>query len=115
MDGAIVVRNDVPTRLRSPSGAVNFLVKQVQVRHGLRRPDDLLLLLGQISREAHDSFWAHPDTPVSDFDVRENVGAGELVLLTLRRFVSIRGEGGDIDQPGNAVIGSRGCDNCSAV
>jgi hypothetical protein len=72
------------------------------------RPHDLLLLLGQVSCEASNAFREHPDAPVRDFDVGENVCDGELVLLALRRLVSVRREGGDVDQPGNAVIGSRG-------
>ena len=45
----------------------------------------------------------------------ENVCGGKLILLALRRLAGIRGEGGDVDQPGNAVICPRRCDNGSAV
>src|SRR5882724_9114128 len=54
-------------------------------------------------------------TPVRDFDVREDVCSGELILLALRRLALVRGEGGDVDQPGDAVIGSRGRDQGSTV
>jgi len=47
--------------------------------------------------------------------VGENVCGGKLILLALRRLAGIRGEGGDVDQPGNAVISPRRCDNGSAV
>jgi hypothetical protein len=57
----------------------------------------------------------HPDTPVSDFDVREDIGDRELVLLALRRLALVGGERRDVDQPGDAVVGSRGGDESSAV
>jgi hypothetical protein len=34
------------------------------------RPDDLLLLWGKISSEAHDAFLPHPDAAVHDFRKR---------------------------------------------
>jgi len=70
----------------------------------VRGPDDLLLLFRQVSGEALDAFRKHPGSTVGDFDVGENICSGELVLLTLRRFVGIRGKCGDIDQPDDAVI-----------
>jgi hypothetical protein len=36
-------------------------------------------------------------------------------LLALRRLVGIRRECADVNQSGNALIGSRGCNDCSAV
>ena len=36
---------------------------------------------------------------------------GELVLLALRCLGLVRGEGGDVDEPGDAVVGSRGGDD----
>ena len=39
----------------------------------------------------------------------------KFVLLALRRLVGIRRERADIDQPDNAIVGSRGCDDRSAV
>ena len=78
-------------------------------------PDNLLLLLRQVSREALDAFRTHPDAPVSDFDVLKNVGGGELLLLALRRFVGVRGERGDVDKPDDPVIGSCSRDDSSTV
>jgi len=77
--------------------------------------DDLLLRLGQVSREARDAFREHPDSPVGNVDVGEDVGDGELVLLALRRLAVVRGECGDIDQSGNALNRSRGRDDRSTV
>ena len=61
------------------------------------------------------AFRKHPGSTVGDFDVGENIGSGELVLLTLRRFVGIRGKCGDVDQPDDAVISSRSRDHATAV
>jgi hypothetical protein len=47
--------------------------------------------------------------------VAEDLCARKFILLALRRLVGIRRECADVDQPGNALIGSRGCNNCSAV
>jgi len=69
----------------------------------------------RVSGEALDAFRKHPGSAVGDFDVRENIGSGELVLLTLRRFVGIRGECGDVDQPDDEVISSRSRDHATAV
>jgi hypothetical protein len=41
--------------------------------------------------------------------------ARKFILLALRRLVGIRRERSDIDQSGNALVGSRGRNDCSAV
>ena len=115
LDGPVVLTHDVPARLRLPGGAFNLLVEQVRGWHPLGRPDDLLLLLGQVSREALDPVRAQPNAPLHDLDVREYVCGGELFLQALRRLIFVRGECGDVDQPGNAVVGPRGCDDGSTV
>jgi hypothetical protein len=50
MDRAVFRGHDVPARLRLPSGSFNLLPEEVGHRHHLRRPDQLLFLLGQVSR-----------------------------------------------------------------
>ena len=67
-------RQAVPSALR---------VEQVRVRRDLGRPDQPLLLLGQVASEAADAFGEQPDPPVGDLDVGEDVGDRELVLLAL--------------------------------
>ena len=57
----------------------------------------------------------HPYASVRDLDVGEDVGDRELLLQALRRLALIRGEGGDVDQPGDAVVGARGRDDGAAV
>src|SRR2546428_10713190 len=73
MNGAVVLGHDVPTRLRPPGGAFHLLVEQIDVRHTLGCPDDLLLLLGEISREVLDGLPAHPPPPGRDFVVGHDV------------------------------------------
>ena len=91
------------------------MVEDVRSWREVRGPDDLLLLFRQVSGEALDAFRRHPGSTVGDFDVGENIGSGELVLLTLRRFVGIRGKCGDVDQPDDEVISSRSRDHATAV
>src|SRR6185437_1912680 len=105
----------VPARLRLPSGAWNLLVEQVRGRHGLRRPDELLLLLGQVPREAIDPVREQPYPSLRDLDVVEHVSGGKPGLEATRRFVFIRRECGDVDQPGNTVVSSRVRDDGSAL
>src|SRR2546422_225863 len=64
MDGAVVFANNVPARLRSPGGAFNPMVEDVRGRREVRGPDDLLLLLRQVSGEALDAFRKHPGLPL---------------------------------------------------
>jgi hypothetical protein len=89
--------------------------REVGVRRKLGRPDQLLLLLWQVAREARDAVGAQPDPPAVGLDVGEDVADRELVLLALRGLVLVRRERGDIDQPGDPVIGSRRGDHGSAV
>ena len=72
-------------------------------------------MLRKVSREAHDAFRTHPDAPVRDLNVFEDVGNGELLLLALRSFAGVGGKGSDIDEPGDTVIGSCGRDDTSTV
>ena len=69
---------------------IRFATQQVRGRRELSRPDELLLLVGQVSREACDTLREHPYPPFCDFDVGENVCGGKLILLALRRLAGIR-------------------------
>src|SRR5580693_9325925 len=68
----------------------NFRVEQVGSRHALGRPNEFLLLLGQIFRKTVAAFGTQPDTSVGHLDVGEDVGLRELRLLGLRCHVSLR-------------------------
>jgi hypothetical protein len=81
----------------------------------LGRPNKFLFLLWQISREACDATWLQPHATICDFDVVEDFRARKFILLVLRRLVGIRRERADVDESGNALVGSRGCNDCSAV
>src|SRR5258706_5906680 len=78
-------------------------------------PNGFLFLFRKISRETCDAFRAHPDAPVRNFDITENIGGGELFLLALRSFVGIGGECGYVNEPCNTVIGSGGGNDASTV
>ena len=115
MDRAVVLGHDVPARLRLPGGAPALPAEQVGGRRVVGGPDELLLCLGQVSGEAADAVRAQPDASVGDLDVGEDVRDRELVLLALRGLVGVRGQRGDVDQPGDAVVGARRRDDRSAV
>src|SRR6266446_3621812 len=51
MNGAVVLADDVPARLRLPCGSPNFRLEQVGFRDALGRPNELLLLLRKVSAE----------------------------------------------------------------
>jgi len=53
--------------------------------------------------------------PVRYLDVLENVGNREALLLALRGFVRVWGKRRDVDESGDAVIGSCGRNDASAV
>src|SRR5712671_3571489 len=115
MDSAVVVGHDVPTRLRLPGRARGVPAEEVCGRRIMGGPNNLLLFFRKVSSEARYAFRTHPDAPVRYLNVFEYVGNGELLLLALRGFVGVGGKGGDIDEPGDTVIGSCGCDDASTV
>jgi hypothetical protein len=112
---AVVLSHDIPARLGSPRGSFELLVEEVRVWHALGRPNKFLFLLWQISREACDATWLQPHATIGDFDVAEDVCARKFILLALRRLVGIRRECADVDQADNALVGSCGRDDSSAV
>src|SRR3989441_653475 len=115
MHGAVFFADDVPARLRLPSGSPDSRLEQVGFGDALGRPNELLLLLRKVSAEILRTFRTQPDTSINDFDVREDVGLRELGLLSLRRFIGVRSERADINQPDNAIVGSGTGDDASAV
>src|SRR5260370_15280203 len=115
MDGAVTRGQDVRTRLRLPGGTLDLLGEQVRGWRLVRRPDHYLLLLRKIGGEILHAFREHPDSPLSHFDVLEDFRRGELAQLAVHRLASVRGDCGDVDQPGDAVIRSRGGDDGSTV
>src|SRR5260370_38646558 len=115
MDGAVTRGQDVRTRLRLPGGTLDLLVEQVCGWRVVSRPDHYLLLLRKIAGEILHAFREHPDSPLSHFDVLEAFRGGELAQLAVHRRAGVRGDCGDVDQPGDAVIRSRGGDDGSAV
>src|SRR6266446_6951651 len=115
MHCAVVFADDVPARLRLPSGSPGFRLEQVRFGDALGRPNELLLLLRKVSAEILRALRTKPDTSIHDFNVGEDVGPREIDLLCLRRFIGVRSERADINQPGNAIIGSGAGNDASAV
>jgi hypothetical protein len=50
------------------------VVEEIRIRREVRCPDHFLLLGSEVASEALDPVREHPDAPVGDFDVREDVG-----------------------------------------
>src|SRR5947209_16213111 len=115
MNGAVVLADDIPARLRLPCGSPNFRLEQVGFRDALGRPNELLLLLRKVSAEKLRALGTQPDTSIHDFDVGEDVGPRELGLLRLRRFIGVRSERTDVNQPDDAIVDSGAGDDASAV
>ena len=51
MDGAVVIGDDVVSRLGPPRHSVDFLGEQIRGRREVGGPDNLLFLFGQVSSE----------------------------------------------------------------
>src|ERR1700752_228056 len=66
MHGMVFFADDVPARLRLPSGSPDFRVEQVGFGDALGRPNELLLLLRKISAEILRAFGPRPDTSIHD-------------------------------------------------
>src|SRR5215831_2190120 len=112
---AVVLANDVPARLRLPSRSPDFRLEQIGFRRALGCPNELLLLLRKVAAEILCAFRTQPDTSVDDFYVGKNVRLREVGLLRLSRFIGVRRERGDVNQPDNTIVSSRAGDNTSAV
>src|SRR5258708_5568461 len=115
MDGAIVLGDDVPAWLRLPGGSTDLRVEQVGLGDYLRRPNELLILLRKISAEILGALRTKPDTSIHHFNMVEHVGLREVELLRLRRFIFVGSERADINQPGNAIVGTGSGDDASAI
>jgi hypothetical protein len=66
--------------------AFDLLVEQVRHRHALRRVDEVLFRLRQVSGKAADAARLQPYSPVRHVDVLEHIGLREFVLLALQRL-----------------------------
>src|SRR4029453_13807920 len=98
-----------------PGSSPDFRFEQIGFRRPLGRPNELLLLLRKIAAEILCALRTQPDTSIYDFDVGEDVGPGELGLLRLRRFIGVRCERGDVNQPDNTIVSSGAGNDTSAV
>src|SRR6266481_4870553 len=99
MNRAVFFADDIPARLRLPSGSPDFSLEKVGFGDTLSRPNELLLLFRKVSTEILRALRTQPDTSIDDFDLGEDIGLRELGLLRLRRFIGIRSQRADIHQP----------------
>src|SRR6202012_1567348 len=90
MNGMVLQAQNVPTWLRLPWGALDFLLlEQVGDRRKMGGPDELLLLLGKVSAEKLSPVRKHPSVPVRDLHARKDI-RGILVELVLYRLAEDR-------------------------
>src|SRR5215472_7265520 len=115
MNGSVLFGDDIPARLGLPGSPPDFRLEQVGFRGALGCPNELLLLLRKVAAEILCGFRTQPDTAVDDFNVGKNVGLREVGLLRLSRFIGVRRERGDVNQPDNTIVSSGAGDNTSAV
>src|SRR5215831_13274477 len=115
LNGSILFGDDVPARLRLPGSSPDFRLEQIGFRGALGCPNELLLLLRKVAAEIFGALGTQPDTSIHDFDVGEDVGPREIGLLRLRRFIGVRCERGDVNQPDNTIVSSGAGDNTSAI
>jgi hypothetical protein len=69
MYGAVVLGHDEPARFRPPRSPFDPLREKIRDRHSLGCPNQLLLLLREVSRKTSDAVWLQPDTSIRDFDM----------------------------------------------
>ena len=113
--GAVLGGHDVPARLRPPGGALDPLVEQVRRRPAWVAHTSFCSSSGRSPAKHATPSGRIQTRPVRDFDVRKDVCDGELGLLALRRFVGVRRECSDVDEPSRAGIGPGGCNECAAI
>src|SRR5262249_10393376 len=115
MHGLILFGDDVPARLRLPATSPDFRLEQIGFRCALDCPNELLLLIRKVAAEILCPFRTQPDPSSDAFYVGKNVRLREVRLLRLSRFIGVRCERGDINQPEDTIVSSGAGDNTSAV
>ena len=117
LNRAVMVRDDIPTRLRLPGDTGCVPAEEIESRGVMGRPNKFLLFLREVSREALDAFRPHPEAPVSWFDKFEDVGGRVRRLLALRCFagIDVGRESGDVYESDDAIIGARGRNHASSI
>src|SRR5215471_14873014 len=115
MNGSVLFGDDIPARLRLPSSSPDFCLEQIGFRRALSCPNQLLLLLRKVAAEILGALGTQPDTSIDDFYVGKNVGFWEVGLLRLSRFIGVRCERGDVNQPDNTIVSSGAGNDTSAV
>src|SRR5262249_5557956 len=102
LDSTVLRCHDVPTRLRPPSSTFYLLIEQIRYGRGMRGPDQLLLLIGEIACKGRDAVSFQPNAPVCNLDMGKNISRRKLLLQALCRLVGIRGKRRDVDKRCNS-------------
>src|SRR5262249_44419428 len=106
LDSTVLRCYDVPTRLRPPSSTFYFLIEQICYGCAMSGPDQLLLLLWEITCKGRDAVTFQPNATVCNLDMGKNIGCRKLLLQTLCCLVRIRGKRRDVDERCNSRVGA---------
>src|SRR5262245_12606532 len=115
LDGLVLGGYDVPAWLGSPGGSFNLLIEEIRCRRSMRCPDELLLMLRQITGKGRNAIWFQPNTSVCHFNMREDVCGRKLFLQTLCRLVSIWRKRSDVNESGDTGVRPGGSDDGSSI
>src|SRR5215475_11119541 len=78
-------------------------------------PDEFLLVLRQITGKGRYAGCFQPNTPIGQFDMREDICGGKLFLQTLCRLISIGRKGSDVNECGHTSVRPGGSDDGSSI
>src|SRR5262249_39223957 len=104
LDGLILGSHDVPAWLGSPCRSFNLLIEQVRCRRSMRGPDEFLLVLRQITGKGRYAVWFQPNTPIGQFDMREDICGGKIFFWTLCRLFRIWGKHNEVKKSGPTTV-----------
>src|SRR6516225_5727876 len=115
LDGPVLGGDDVPAWLGSPCRSFNLLIEQIRCRRSMCGPDEILLRLRQITGKGRYTIWLQPNTPIGQFDMREDIRGGKLFLQALRRLISIWRKRSDVNESGHTSVRPGGSDDGSSI
>src|SRR5262249_5706315 len=98
-----------------PRGTRDGLTKEIRQWCHLRRPNELLLGLGQVSCKLTNAGWTKPYAPLHHFDVLEDRCGRVLALVDKRRVAVLRSKGAYVAQRRDALVGARCRDDGAAI
>src|SRR5262245_59825587 len=87
----------------------------IRFRRSMRRPNERLLMLRQITRNVRSAVWFQPNTTIGQFDMREDICGGKLFLQTLCRLISVWRKPSDVNESGHTSVHPGGSDDGSSI